>query len=190
MTKHCITCGKPYVPRSFRQKYCCHECNPTRSPSSLKEPLESVCVHCGKTYMAKTPNQKYCSRSCYADYWKSIARKHVKYDEYIKLCATCKEWFRTKNIRQLFCSNVCEANAPQPPLPPIKCRYCGMPITKPRLGQYFCGYVSCKIKAGIEKRAVRDGRNIVSESRSWEKPKNRTKRSSRVRTAVVYRGEW
>jgi hypothetical protein len=69
----CEGCGRKYVPRSGKQRFCALRC-PERPPSA--KPLgynpgsrrpswpERQCAFCGRTFEPRAEHQRFCTRTC------------------------------------------------------------------------------------------------------------------------------
>lgn len=117
--KPCVTCSKPFVPSSNRQKYCSAECrNGT-----------GVCAGCGETFQktGTVRDQRFCSTACY---YATEARTRNR------ICEQCGEDCSPGNR---FCSYECAHLAAQAARSTRECLRCGSPfIAKVSSDRKFC----------------------------------------------------
>lgn len=103
--KICLTCGKVFVAKDNRTKYCSAECRyrywrPGKK-SVTKTKKETVvynkqCAICGADFSTILPQQIYCSPKC-----AKIAHKNQKYKQ--KICARCGAAYITRHKKTKYC---------------------------------------------------------------------------------------
>lgn len=88
----CILCGREFIPKSSRQKYC-------------NQDTKATCAYCGKTFIKKcttSDTTKCCSETCTIEYMKSQRVKNSL--SKIKICKWCGKKFHAKSVRTVYCS--------------------------------------------------------------------------------------
>lgn len=103
--KICLTCGKVFIAKDNRSKYCSAECRyrywrPGKK-SVTKTKKETVvynkqCAICGADFSTILPQQIYCSPKC-----AKIAHKNQKYKQ--KICARCGAAYITRHKKTKYC---------------------------------------------------------------------------------------
>ncbi len=105
LEKVCLTCGKVFVAKDNRSKYCSAECRyrywrPGKK-SITKTKKETVVYHkkcaiCGADFNTILPQQIYCSAKC-----AKIAHKNQKYKQ--KICVRCGAAYITRHKTTKYC---------------------------------------------------------------------------------------
>lgn len=103
--KVCLTCGKVFIAKDNRIKYCSAECRyrywrPGKK-SITKTKKETVVYHkkcaiCGADFNTILPQQIYCSAKC-----AKIAHKNQKYKQ--KICVRCGAAYITRHKTTKYC---------------------------------------------------------------------------------------
>lgn len=103
--KICLTCGKVFVAKDNRSKYCSAECRYRHwrpgKKSMTKIKKETVVYHkkcaiCGADFSTILPQKIYCSAIC-----AKAAHIQQKYKE--KICAHCGASFKTRHNTTKYC---------------------------------------------------------------------------------------
>lgn len=129
----CAQCGKPFVPRDSKQRFCSRTCG---NLSRRGERHERTCIVCGNTFtQARSElSGKYCSRACSDSADKSAPRRLPRIK---KVCPFCNKEFETLPYNETgCCSRTCAArhkaktvvgeNHPlHKPKVEMKCEVCG-----------------------------------------------------------------
>lgn len=117
--RHCDHCGRHFLTRDIRRRFCSHDC----FAKSVTEHPERPCAHCGKMFKPKNAGpqkgiSKYCSRDCAA-----IGRRKQRE---ARTCQYCGAAFVPKfpSSKKQFCSLACgtaNANATRRKLACVEC---------------------------------------------------------------------
>lgn len=122
-TSQCPICGKSFTVKSYKQKYCSHECQ----WESQKEHTLFTCEYCGKQFEDQKSRRKYehvfCSYEC----------MNAAKNGYVELvCETCGKQFKRKKTnlkKHHYCSVECCHNR-RPLVSEYTCEICGKPFTR------------------------------------------------------------
>lgn len=112
---NCIRCGKEFLTKSTRRKYCSYTCAHYfwingKSETTIAR-FDCVCSYCKKEFKARSPKKTWCSRAClkrkdeketngYNRYWRSAIKLSygINTEDYFRLlneqqgvCAICKQ---------------------------------------------------------------------------------------------------
>lgn len=109
--KICPICGREFVSKKKKQKYCSREC----SAKSLKKQKETHCKNCGKTFVIGKYQREFCSHDCYIEYRRShkdeysyVGLKRKKQTHETRKCEMCgREFVAYKKTKKRFCSDEC-----------------------------------------------------------------------------------
>ena len=137
----CPACGKTFIRRDTKSKYCSSECffNARTFPKQ-----EKTCLVCGKTFVVPTnnPEQKYCSMDC--------ANKAKTFHNRNKICPVCGKSFVAPSIKpnQIYCSRDCAYKGRMSPRIEKICPVCGkkFQVNQNRKRQQTCCSRECGIK--------------------------------------------
>lgn len=103
--KVCLTCGKVFIAKDNRVKYCSAECRyrywrpGKKSMTKIKKETvvyNKQCAICGADFSTILPQQIYCSELC-----AKAAHKQQKYKD--KICARCGASFITRHKTTKYC---------------------------------------------------------------------------------------
>lgn len=103
--KVCLTCGKVFVAKDNRSKYCSAECRyrywrpGKKSVTKIKKETvvyHKKCAICDAAFSTILPQQIYCSPKC-----AKIAHKNQKYKQ--KICARCGAAYITRHKKTKYC---------------------------------------------------------------------------------------
>lgn len=103
--KVCLTCGKVFVAKDNRSKYCSAECRyrywrpGKKSVNKIKKEqivYHKKCAICSANFTTILPQQIYCSAKC-----AKTAHKNQKYKH--KICARCGASFITRHKTTKYC---------------------------------------------------------------------------------------
>ena len=110
LEKVCLTCGKVFLAKDNRSKYCSAECRyrhwrpGKKSVKKIKKETvvyHKKCAICGADFTTILPQQIYCSAKC-----AKTAHKNQKYKQ--KICARCGAAYITRHKTTKYCP-VCAA---------------------------------------------------------------------------------
>ena len=110
VTLICPVCGKSFIKKNSRQKYCSIECREKETAikaSRTKIGTSLICPVCGKSFIKKTANQSYCSRKCALGVTKA---SNLVGTSIIK-CEVCGKKFISKTKSSRYCSTECHNEA-------------------------------------------------------------------------------
>lgn len=105
LEKVCITCGKVFVAKDNRSKYCSAECRyrhwrpGKKSVNKIKKETvvyNKQCAICGADFSTILPQQIYCSAKC-----AKTAHKNKKY--MLKICVKCGAQYKTRHNTTKYC---------------------------------------------------------------------------------------
>lgn len=103
--KICLTCGKVFIAKDNRQKYCSAECRyrywrpGKKSVKKIKKETvvyDKQCAICGADFSTILPQQIYCSAKC-----AKTAHKNKKY--MLKICVKCGAQYKTRHNTTKYC---------------------------------------------------------------------------------------
>lgn len=103
--KVCLTCGKVFIAKDNRVKYCSAECRyrywrpGKKSVKKIKKETvvyDKQCAICGADFTTILSQQIYCSPKC-----AKIAHKNQKYKQ--KICARCGAAYITRHKKTKYC---------------------------------------------------------------------------------------
>lgn len=103
--KICLTCGKVFIAKDNRIKYCSAECRyrywrpGKKSVTKIKKETvvyHKKCAICDAAFSTILPQQIYCSPKC-----AKIAHKNQKYKQ--KICARCGAAYITRHKKTKYC---------------------------------------------------------------------------------------
>ena len=103
--KVCLTCGKVFVAKDNRSKYCSAECRyrywrpGKKSVKKIKKETvvyDKQCAICGADFSTILPQQIYCSAKC-----AKTAHKNKKY--MLKICVKCGAQYKTRHNTTKYC---------------------------------------------------------------------------------------
>lgn len=103
--KVCLTCGKVFVAKDNRSKYCSAECRyrywrpGKKSVKKIKKETvvyDKQCAICGTDFSTILPQQIYCSAKC-----AKTAHKNKKY--MLKICVKCGAQYKTRHNTTKYC---------------------------------------------------------------------------------------
>lgn len=150
MIKTCAFCGKEFVARTLKSKYCSVSCQ----NESRKKRIKKTCLYCGKEFEVTnyTRNKKYCCKECLksAKWGKKITKK----------CEICgKEFITTDKLiakgRGKYCGTECKAIAKRTNLAGKK--FGKWTVLKySHLKNNHHGYWLCRCECGTEKEVTAD----------------------------------
>lgn len=105
LEKVCLTCGKVFVAKDNRSKYCSAECRyrywrpGKKSMTKIKKETvvyNKQCAICGADFSTILPQQIYCSAKC-----AKTAHKNKKY--MLKICVKCGAQYKTRHNTTKYC---------------------------------------------------------------------------------------
>ena len=102
--KTCAFCGKTFIPKKSKQKYCSHRCAADSAIKFVK------CEYCGKLFRDTEGHKlRFCSRSCSgkARHEKSLLNPKPEPVVFHKICEWCGNEFITNMPSQKYCSKEC-----------------------------------------------------------------------------------
>lgn len=103
--KVCLTCGKVFIAKDNRVKYCSAECRyrywrpGKKSVKKIKKETvvyDKQCAICGADFSTILPQQIYCSAKC-----AKTAHKNKKY--MLKICVKCGAQYKTRHNTTKYC---------------------------------------------------------------------------------------
>lgn len=103
--KICLTCGKVFIAKDNRSKYCSAECRyrywrpGKKSMTKIKKETvvyNKQCAICGADFSTILPQQIYCSAKC-----AKTAHKNKKY--MLKICVKCGAQYKTRHNTTKYC---------------------------------------------------------------------------------------
>lgn len=105
LEKVCLTCGKVFVAKDNRSKYCSAECRyrywrpGKKSVKKIKKETvvyNKQCAICGADFSTILPQKIYCSAKC-----AKTAHKNKKY--MLKICVKCGAQYKTRHNTTKYC---------------------------------------------------------------------------------------
>lgn len=105
LEKVCLTCGKVFLAKDNRSKYCSAECRyrywrpGKKSMTKIKKETvvyNKQCAICGADFSTILPQQIYCSAKC-----AKTAHKNKKY--MLKICVKCGAQYKTRHNTTKYC---------------------------------------------------------------------------------------
>lgn len=182
--RECEYCGKEFVPKQSRSKYCSRECQVKGFHASRPKGETKKCKWCGKEFFAPHKGIKYCSPLCKmkaADEQRTISAEQKKQVKKPIKCKHCGAEFIPRHKRQIFCCEQCGyeyryEHTPKKESKGIReynsriCAICGKEFVPSNSIQKYCSK-ECSRKAQYSKNK----KEIVVNS---ERPKKKTAKIS------------
>lgn len=109
----CIVCGKEFLPKTKRSKFCCDGCMKKfyNEKEKAKKPKkkEKICVMCGKVIDPKKSSLKYCSAECRKKKEEMdrerIRKRKIESMKKPRVCPVCGHKFLASVWNQEACHN-------------------------------------------------------------------------------------
>ena len=163
--KACLICGKNFVPRERRQKYCSDKCRCAAYLAKKRHaPKKVKCPQCGEEFVPHAGRQKYCSVECREKFRLQHQKNQGEQNAqglYEKTCPVCGKIFSTEWRHKKYCSDACrqkfildrrrEKREAEAALEgriisnETQCLVCGKTFSKNSASQLFCS-VECRKK--------------------------------------------
>lgn len=107
IAKLCKKCGKEFLARTTRQKYCSSDCYCGMYIPRSQEPITKICIECGQEFKAVNGNQRYCCYECMIKANSRKAKMRTPQPKAKLVCAWCGSDFECKDPRTRCCSFEC-----------------------------------------------------------------------------------
>lgn len=178
----CAFCGKEFMPRDDRQKFCSAECRIkffnekiTAKKKVWLEKQTRKCDFCGKEYTPIRGNQRYCTNECRIEADRQ-AKKEANKITATKKCEICEKEFLPTKSRQKYCSPDCVKEAHKANQRVFaerhkvqkKCRICGAILTG---RQISCCSKECLKESERRRRAEQKQNEVIPMPKPRRKPK-------------------
>ena len=151
--KNCEECGKEFVTRDNRHKFCCGECRQKNRNENRpkREKIKKKCTVCSKDFIAPRVDAKYCSTKCRNDHFNFSRRKFISCK-----CVECGKKFQTSDKRIKTCSEECKAKQNTKEIFNRECPHCAKKFTTTRKNKKFCSIDCSKGKVYDKPLLVKD----------------------------------
>ena len=178
--KICEYCGKEFVPKQYRSKYCSRECSTKGFHQSRPKGGIKKCAWCGTEFITEHLGTKYCSPGCRLKAidekrLKSVENRKTKHEA--KECLHCGKKFIPRDGRQIYCSKECSAQhhrvvykspAKEKIYKDRVCEECGEVFTPANSVQKYCSnqcYLESQYRSKRKPRALEEERKPKAPKR-------------------------
>jgi hypothetical protein len=152
-SKICKICGKEFLAKTKRKKFCSYECVYQNLLLEKKQYIKK-CPMCGKEFNG-LKNQTYCSMACVSKIGNNKkTQNHINEIDKPKVCQHCGKEFYSVQKKTKFCSTDCWHNSKRTLIGSIKkCVICGKEF-EPKYKNQKCCDTKCAIKERAQTQTI------------------------------------